>query len=90
MGERFWANFADLLDELGKPVTLRYDHQAIPQLGCVPAERRPVKGANIIMIIEGTLSSSGRKNTPEFIELRERKWTAATLRSRKAPTIDSA
>jgi len=26
------------------------------------------------MIIEGTLSSSGRKNTPEFIELREREW----------------
>jgi hypothetical protein len=49
-----------------------------------------VKGANIIMIIEGTLSSSVRKKTPEFIELRERKWTAATLRSRKAPTIDSA
>jgi hypothetical protein len=55
-----------------------------------PAERRSVKGANIIMIIEGTLSSSGRKNTPEFIELREREWTAATLRSHKAPSIDSA
>jgi hypothetical protein len=42
------------------------------------------------MIIEGTLSASGGKNTPEFIELREREWTAATLRSRKTPTIDSA
>jgi hypothetical protein len=36
------------------------------------------------MIIERSLSSSGQKNTPEFIELHERRWMAPIFRWRKA------
>jgi hypothetical protein len=36
------------------------------------------------MIIEGSLSSSGQKNTPGFIELHELRWMGPTLRWRKA------